>query len=172
MPDPSAAGSTGVAQPGDGPAGFRGGCRCAAIRFRSTAPHQHFIACHCRDCQYSTGGGPAYVLSVPHDAIVLERGTESLREFSVTSDSGNEVVRSFCAICGTPLFERLALRPAIRLIRVGTLDAALQGGPDLTVWTDSAQAWCPIGSDTLQFPKNPPPLASASHEVNPKMHTE
>jgi len=33
-----------------------GGCRCGAIRYRVEGPPVASVACHCRDCQYVSGG--------------------------------------------------------------------------------------------------------------------
>ena len=37
-----------------------GGCRCGAIRNEVTDPPVASVACHCRDCQYASGGGASY----------------------------------------------------------------------------------------------------------------
>jgi hypothetical protein len=39
-----------------------GGCRCGAIRYEVTGPPVASVACHCRDCQYVSGGGANYAM--------------------------------------------------------------------------------------------------------------
>ena len=40
---------------------IEGGCACGAIRFKIAGPLAGVGVCHCRACQYSTGGPPNYV---------------------------------------------------------------------------------------------------------------
>ena len=35
-----------------------GGCYCGAIKYESLGDIQASIQCHCRECQYITGGHP------------------------------------------------------------------------------------------------------------------
>ena len=39
-----------------------GGCQCGAVRYAITAEPLTAATCHCRDCQYASGGGPAHAL--------------------------------------------------------------------------------------------------------------
>ena len=140
---------------------FSGGCFCNAVRFTVTAASTPFVVCHCRDCQYASGGGPAHVLVVPREGLEVVKGEDSLRSFKSVSDSGHDVTRQFCSICGTPMFEVLELEPDIRLVKVGTLDDANGLEVDATAWTVSAQPWALVDRSTELFERNPmPPLAS------------
>ena len=80
---------------------FTGGCQCGAIRYAVTDEPITAATCHCRDCQYSSGGAPAHALLFPAGSVTLLRGaarTPLPRRF------GRAVMRSFCPDCGTPLF--------------------------------------------------------------------
>ena len=140
---------------------FSGGCFCRAVRFTVTAPATPFVVCHCRDCQYASGGAPANVLVVPRDGLEVVSGSDALRSFKTVADSGHEVTRQFCSVCGTPMFEVLELEPDIRLVKVGSLDDASGLQVDATAWTVSAQPWAHVDRTTVLFERNPaPPLAS------------
>ena len=140
---------------------FSGGCFCRAVRFTVTAPATPFVVCHCRDCQYASGGAPAHVLVVPRDGLEIASGNDALRSFKSVADSGREVTRQFCSVCGTPVFEVLELEPDIRLVKVGTLDDATGLQVDATAWTVSAQPWAQVDRTTVLFERNPAPsLAS------------
>lgn len=140
---------------------FSGGCFCGTVRFNVTAPSTPFVVCHCRDCQYASGGGPAHVLVVPREGLEVVRGQGLLRSFTSVSDSGHDVTRQFCSTCGTPMFEVLELEPDIRLVKVGTLDDASGLHVDATAWTVSAPPWARVDRSTQLFERNPaPPLAS------------
>jgi hypothetical protein len=42
---------------------FEGGCYCGAVRYRAEGQPQLEAQCHCRECQYITGGGPNMLMS-------------------------------------------------------------------------------------------------------------
>ena len=39
---------------------IEGGCYCGEIRYLSKGEAQASIQCHCRECQYITGGNPSH----------------------------------------------------------------------------------------------------------------
>ena len=52
---------------------FTGGCQCGAIRYAVTDEPITAATCHCRDCQYSSGGAPAHALLFPAGSVTLPR---------------------------------------------------------------------------------------------------
>src|SRR5665213_1843471 len=84
------------------PAPFQGGCRCGAVRYEVSAEPIAVMDCHCRDCQYASGGSHTTAVVVPGGSFKLTKGTP--KRFTVTGDTGKEVTRSFCGDCGSPLF--------------------------------------------------------------------
>ena len=42
-----------------------GGCYCGAIRYESKGELAARVQCHCRECQYVTGGSPNVFMVVP-----------------------------------------------------------------------------------------------------------
>ena len=136
---------------------------CKAVRFTLKAKSLPFVVCHCRDCQYASGGGPTYVLAVPREGVNVSNGEESIRSFSSLSDSGHDVTRQFCFICGSHLFELLQLRPGIKLVRVGALDDPSGLQIDATVWITSAQPWAYVDPGTRLFDRNPEPLLDSKN---------
>ena len=71
-----------------------GGCLCGAIRYSINAEPVMSGACHCRDCQYASGGSAAFVMIFPKSAVRLTKGTP--RSYSSLAESGNRVRRSLC----------------------------------------------------------------------------
>ena len=51
---------------------YSGGCACGEIRFGFYDPLLFKLACHCRDCQYTAAGGPAFVVGVLCTVIIIE----------------------------------------------------------------------------------------------------
>ncbi len=95
-----------------------GGCYCGAVRYEATGAPSFKAQCHCRECQYITGGGPNYFLMMPAEGFRYTKGTPS---GYARSDLDNPYTREFCPICGTHMVTRRADLPAV-VVKVGTLD--------------------------------------------------
>jgi hypothetical protein len=133
------------------PAPFSGGCRCGAVRYTCSVAPIAVLHCHCRDCQYASGGAFATVVLVPGAALRIEQG--ELREFAVRGESGGTVSRRFCSICGTPVLS--GIDGGMLALKAGTLDDPSWLAPALEIWTDSAQPWAPRAAGLAQRPRNP-----------------
>lgn len=131
-----------------------GGCLCGSVRFECDKDKLFGgTICHCRDCQFVSGGSPALVVAVPDDGLNLQQG--DLKSFSVKGASGNDVTRKFCNTCGTPVFSQLGVAPGLTIIKVGTFDDPSFFKAEMTVWTSGAQPWAHIGSDIPSFEQAP-----------------
>ena len=132
---------------------FQGGCRCGAIRYEVSSEPFAVMNCHCRDCQYSSGGGFSTMLVIPAPAFKLTQGTP--RKHTAKGDSGADVSRFFCETCGTPPF---SAPPGGQIVPVkaATLDDPSWLTMSGALYTSSAQPWAHIDPDKLQFEKLPP----------------
>ncbi|MDM9559561.1 GFA family protein [Bordetella petrii] len=115
-----------------------GGCQCGAVRYEITAEPLTTATCHCRDCQYASGGGPAHALLLAPQALAVRRG--QAREHRYLGDSGNTVVRSFCPDCSTPLFGHTEGQDYV-IVKAGSLDDPAAFRSRMTLWADSAPPW-------------------------------
>jgi len=136
------------------PAPFAGGCRCGAIRYECSAEPFMAAYCHCRDCQFASGGAYATFIMVPTAAVTVVRGEPVA--YQVDAESGSTVTRKFCGTCGTPLFSELGMNPALYVIKAGSLDDASWVQPGMHIWTGSAQPWAIPDDGLPRFEKNPP----------------
>ena len=108
--------------------------------------------CHCRECQYISGGAPNIFMLMPPDGFKYTKGTPT--QFS-RSDLEKPVTREFCAECGTHLVTRPRVTPAI-VLKVGTLDdPSLFGGPQLAIFTIDKQAFHQIPDGLPAFERLP-----------------
>jgi hypothetical protein len=82
---------------------FEGGCYCGALRYKVDGDALFQGQCHCRECQYVSGGGPNYVMGLPEAGFSYIKGEP--KGFS-RSDLDNPVTREFCADCGTHILAR------------------------------------------------------------------
>lgn len=132
---------------------MEGGCACGAVRFKLNAPFIAVGVCHCRDCQYSTGGGPAYVGLAPKGTFEITKGAPKV--WATKGGSGADLGRAFCADCGTPLYSEPGSAPFIP-VKAGALDDPSTLEPGIHIWTDSAQPWHLKDPNLPAFPKGPP----------------
>lgn len=131
-----------------------GGCLCGAIRYRVTQPIERIIMCHCTDCQKASGTGASANAAIPSERFEITRGTPKV--FSKTADSGNTLLRAFCADCGSPIYSRRAHMPELTVLKVGTLDAPPPMKVAMNIWTRSARPWSHIDPTLDQYPQNRP----------------
>ena len=80
--------------------------------------------CHCRECQYITGGSPNVFVAMPVEGFAYTQGEP--KGFT-RPDLPRAVTREFCPDCGTHLATRPPGFPAV-IVKVGTLDDPSQFG--------------------------------------------
>ncbi len=116
-----------------------GGCACGAVRYRLTSSPMFVHCCHCHDCQRQTGS--AFVLNalIEADRIVLVAGEPEA--VGVPTDSGRPHDIHRCPTCRTALWSDYGRRPALRFVRVGTLDTPAALPPDVHIFTRSKLPW-------------------------------
>jgi hypothetical protein len=130
-----------------------GGCYCGAVRYRAEGEPVFRGQCHCRECQYISGGAPALVMGVPASGFVYTRGAP--KPFR-RSDLENPVTREFCAECGTHLLTRAPGLPGVVLLKVGTLDdPGVFAGPQLAVFTAEKQSFHHVPDGIPAFERTP-----------------
>jgi len=123
------------------------------VAYELTDEPQMLALCHCRDCQYITGGEPVAVAIAPAGAFNLTKG--ALAAYWAPAASGNRVDRNFCAICGTHLVNRLNAGSPFVAVPVATLDEPPPLQPQLEVWTASARPWAHHPEGVATFARNP-----------------
>jgi hypothetical protein len=108
--------------------------------------------CHCRECQYISGGAPNMFVLMPPGGFTYTQGTP--KQFS-RSDLEKPVTREFCAECGTHMVTRPRVTPAI-VLKVGTLDDPSQfDGPQMAIYTIDKQAFHQIPEGLPAFERLP-----------------
>lgn len=130
-----------------------GRCYCGDLRYNAEGKPIFKAQCHCRECQYISGGGPNYFMIMPADGFTYTQGEPS--QFTRT-DIENARTRDFCARCGTHLVTRLPDRPAV-VVKVGTLDdpAGAYGGPKAAIYTVDLQPFHEIPEGMPTFERAP-----------------
>lgn len=129
-----------------------GGCYCGAVRYEAEGEPSFKAQCHCRECQYITGGGPNFFLMMPAAGFRYTKGQP--KPFKRT-DIENAYTREFCETCGTHLVTRREDLPAI-VIKVGSLDDPKQfGAPMMALYTIDKQPFHQIPEGLPTFERLP-----------------
>jgi hypothetical protein len=132
---------------------LEGGCYCGAVRYVAEGEPMFRAQCHCRECQYISGGAPNMFLLMKPKGFRYVRGAP--KEFT-RSDIESPVTRGFCAECGTHLTTR---RPGLNavILKAGTLDEpSLYGAPQMAIFTIDRQAFHHIPEGLPSFERVPP----------------
>lgn len=132
---------------------LEGGCYCGNLRYAAEGDPLMKGQCHCRECQYISGGAVNFFMLMPIDGFSYTKGTP--KQFT-RSDLEGAVTREFCAECGTHLLTRRPALPAV-IVKAGTLDdPALYGGPQMAIYTCDQQAFHAIPHGLPSFERLPP----------------
>lgn len=130
----------------------QGGCGCRSVRYRLTGEPLTCYACHCTDCQ--TTSGSAFTLSM----IVRSRDIDLCAgELAVNllNTNGVQAKRHHCGHCGVALWYSADAYPGIYALKPGTFDDTTWFKPVAHIWMRSAQPWVTFDPNTKQYPNQP-----------------
>jgi hypothetical protein len=129
---------------------LEGGCYCKSIRYEVEGTPIFKGQCHCRECQYCSGGSPNVTMAMPEAGFRYTKGApKAFRR----KDLDKPVTREFCGECGTPLLSRTPAMPGTVLLKVGSLDDPKQfGGPQVAIFLCDKQPFhlVPPGIPTFE----------------------
>ena len=128
---------------------LEGGCACGEVRYCLTSAPMFNHCCHCLDCQRQTGR--AFVLNalIETDRIEILKGAPA--PTAVPTDSGGPHDIWRCPNCLTAVWSDYGRRPALRFVRMGTLDEPSALKPDVHIFTRSKLPWVGLPADTPAF---------------------
>ncbi len=129
--------------------GLTGGCACGAVRYSLTTAPMFVHCCHCRDCQRQTGSAFVINALIETDRIEVAHGRPE--PVSVPTDSGRPHDIHRCPTCQTALWSDYGARPALRFVRVGTLDDPAALTPDVHIFTRTRLPWVTLPPDRPAF---------------------
>lgn len=130
---------------------LEGRCYCGNVRYEAEGEPMMKAQCHCRECQYITGGAPNMFIVMPLQGFKYTMGAP--KQFT-RSDLDKPVTREFCPDCGTHLATR-PQRPVV-VVKVGTLDdPKLFGSPQMAIYTIDKQPFHQIPDGLPAFERMP-----------------
>jgi hypothetical protein len=131
---------------------LEGGCYCGKVRYQAEGEPMMKAQCHCRECQYISGGSTNMFLIMPIAGFNYTKDTP--KQFKRT-DLERAVTREFCAECGTHLVTRPPGLPGV-VVKVGTLDdPSLFDGPQIAIYTVDKQPYHHVPEGMPSFERLP-----------------
>jgi hypothetical protein len=131
---------------------FEGGCYCGALRYKAEGEPIVRAQCHCRECQYISGGGPNVIMGMSAEGFSYTKGQP--KTFA-RADLEHPAKREFCEACGTHILTRTHSFPGV-IIKVGTLDdPSAYGTPQIAFQTADMQGFHRIPEGIPTFERFP-----------------
>lgn len=116
-----------------------GGCACGAIRYQFSGAPIAALNCHCRECQYASGGAFAPVIILWKETFTLSSGNPTY--YSIDAENPFYLHRGFCPSCGSPIILHRPERPKLVFVLAGSLDNPDLYKPTMNIFTDEAHKW-------------------------------
>ena len=129
-----------------------GGCYCGSLRYESVGDIEASIQCHCRECQYITGGNPNVIMIMPLSGFEFVKGIPKTFK---RKDIEKAVTRLFCENCGTGIGTKNPNRPNSIILKVGTFDDPSIFKPDIAIFTIDKQKFHYIENGLKSFERRP-----------------
>ena len=129
-----------------------GGCYCGSLRYEANGDVEASIQCHCRECQYITGGNPNVIMIMPLSGFEFVKGIPKTFK---RKDIEKAVTRLFCENCGTGIGTKNPNRPNSIILKVGTFDDPSIFKPDIAIFTIDKQKFHYIEDGIKTFEKKP-----------------
>lgn len=117
---------------------LNGRCLCGACTFEIAGDPVIVANCYCLDCQRLSGAGHTTGAMFAESGIRIS-GTPST--YSMTSEGGNSVTRTFCGTCGSPLFGQNTGMLGVMTVMMGTLEQSEDLVPQVAIFTRTKRPW-------------------------------
>lgn len=123
---------------------LKGSCLCGAVQYSVSDLSNDAGHCHCRMCQKFHGAAFGTYAKARYKNFEFTQGERFVKSFQ----SSDNVARSFCGECGTPLQFMPKGADTFALV-VTTLDQNSKVKPSYQIWTNAKISWWEL-DPTLQ----------------------
>ena len=131
---------------------MEGGCTCRQVRYRLIGTPLIVHACHRRWCQRETGTAHALNALYEADRVVHTASEPEILMTPSASGKGQKIAR--CPTCRVAVWSNYAQAgPAVRFVRVGTMDNPDLCPPDIHMFTSSKQPWVTLSPSAKAVPE-------------------
>ena len=130
----------------------QGSCQCGAVRYQFNGEPLTCYACHCTDCQTSSGSAFNLSMIANRDDLEIIKGEVAVNSVDL---NGMDVQRYHCGHCGTGFWYAADEYPGIVAIKPGTFDDTSWFKPVAHLWMRSAQPWVILDDVSAKYEKQP-----------------
>jgi hypothetical protein len=126
----------------------KGGCLCGAIRYQVWGKASNITHCHCPTCRRASGAPFVTWAGFDTNKFVFTQGNPT------SCASSENVIRTFCNQCGSPLtYQRLDLPGSID-VTLGSLDEPEAIEPEDHIWTECQLPWITLADSLPKYPQH------------------
>jgi hypothetical protein len=130
-----------------------GHCYCGKLKYEAGGAPLMKLMCHCRECQYFTGGNSLPLIVTPEAEFKYTAG--EVKSFA-RADLAAPVKREFCPNCGTHVVSRAPGMPGAVIIKVGSLDdPSAFDKPGVSIFTIDKQSFHHVFEGAPAFERTP-----------------
>ena len=131
---------------------MEGGCTCRRVRYRLKGDPMIVHACHCTWCQRETGTVHALNALFEADRVEHIGGEPELIDTPSASGRGQRIAR--CPVCKVAVWSNYpGSGPAVRFVRVGTMDEPQRCPPDVHIFTSTKAPWVVLPLGAAAYPE-------------------
>lgn len=124
-----------------------GGCLCGGVRYEYHGEIQEISMCHCSMCRKAQGSAFVAVGPIESAKFRITAGAELLQEYRAVPHKA----RVFCSNCGSPIYSARDDLPAVKRLRLGTVETAFQCKIAYHVHVGSKASWYTISDGLPQY---------------------
>lgn len=134
-----------------------GKCLCEAISYEINGDLGAIYNCHCSKCRRWHNAAFRTRASVKSSNFKWLSGEEHLSHY----DSSDNIVKTFCSICGSSLISLIKDNPDFIGVPLGAIDQNLNQKIVANIFVESKASWYEINDGLPQYEKWPPGGANA-----------
>ena len=123
-------------------------CSCGALSLTLPGPSKLVVACHCLDCQRSTGAPFGVGVFYAIEAVAVS-GTQ--KAFTRDAASGGKVHSYFCPNCGSTVYWKADRLPSMIGVAIGALADPKNPRPVRSIFEQSKHDWVQVDGAVDHF---------------------
>lgn len=129
-----------------------GGCHCGAVSYVvATDNLPPTYACHCLDCQTTSGSAFGLHALLPADALQI---SGELSDYCYEGAHQASQQR-LCGHCHTRIYNTTSAAPGMLVLRAGTLHNSAEIEPIAHIWVKRKQPWLQLAEGIPSWPESP-----------------
>lgn len=130
-----------------------GGCQCGSIRYAVPTEPLVIYVCHCTECRKQSSSAFGISFTVRRSDFRLLQGAPHF--WSRRTASGHTLECAFCPQCGSRVWHQSTGHPKALNIKGGSLDAPVDLGKAVHIWTASKLPGVVIPAGASSFAGEP-----------------